>query len=180
MPQRHSQNTEQIHLVYFFDFCTLDCFFLICLLQTLTRVSISRNSRREITPGFLSRAGEMNFHVSFSSQFSRFWENISLSPLVFWDFYSENLFLLSIFKILQNNFSFSSRFSRFCRTISFSPLDFQDFLEKCKFLLLNFKILWNNFSFSFRLRSRLKKSFSPLDIQDLVLWYFGWKIKSFC
>ena len=40
--------------------------------QTLTRVSISRNSRREMTHSFLSRAGEMNFHVLFSSRFSRF------------------------------------------------------------------------------------------------------------
>ena len=68
--------------------------------QSLTRVSISRNSRREITLGFPSRAGEMNFHVSFSSRFSRFWENISLSPLGSQDFCIELLFLLSIFKIL--------------------------------------------------------------------------------
>ena len=102
--------------------------------QTLTRVSISRNSRREITLGFPSRAGEVNFYVSFSSRFSRFRENISLSPLGSQDFCIELLFLLSIFKILENNFSFSSRFSRFCRTISLSPLDFQDL--KNNFLLL--------------------------------------------
>ena len=68
--------------------------------QTLTRVSVSRISQREITLGFLSPAGEMNFHVSFSSRFSRCWENISLSPLVFRDIYIEILFLFSIFKIL--------------------------------------------------------------------------------
>ena len=50
--------------------------------QSLTRVLISRNSRSEITLGFPSRAGEVKFHVSFSSRFSRFLENISLSPLV--------------------------------------------------------------------------------------------------
>jgi len=81
--------------------------------QTLTRVSISRNSRREITVGFPSRAGEVNFRVSFSSRFSRFLENISLSPLVSQDLYIQILFLLSVFKILHNHFSFSSRFSRF-------------------------------------------------------------------
>ena len=70
------------------------------MIQSLTRVSISKNSRREITLGFPSRAGEMNFHVSFSSRFSRFWENISLSPLGSQDFCIELLFLLSIFKIL--------------------------------------------------------------------------------
>ena len=44
--------------------------------QTLTRVSVSRISQREITLGFLSPAGEMNFHVSFSSRFSRFSKQI--------------------------------------------------------------------------------------------------------
>ena len=37
----------------------------------MTRVSISRNSRREITQIFLSQLREANFHVSFSSRFSR-------------------------------------------------------------------------------------------------------------
>ena len=77
--------------------------------QTLTRVSISRNSRREMTHSFLSRAGEVNFHFSFSSRFSRFWGKNSLSLLVSQDSFIEFLFLLSIFKILQTNFSFSSR-----------------------------------------------------------------------
>ena len=77
--------------------------------QTLTRFSISRNSRREMTHSFLSRAGEVNFHFSFSSRFSRFWEKNSLSFLVSQDSFIEFLFLLSIFKILQTNFSFSSR-----------------------------------------------------------------------
>ena len=40
--------------------------------QSLTRVSISRKSREEMTHIFLSRAGELNFHFSFSSRFSRF------------------------------------------------------------------------------------------------------------
>ena len=84
--------------------------------QALTRVSISRNSRREMTHSFPSQAGEVNFHISFSSRFSRFWEKDSLSPLVSQDF------------ILR--FSFSSRYSRFCRHISLSPLDFQDFIDK--------------------------------------------------
>ena len=60
----------------------------------------------------------------FSSQFSRFLENISLSSLVSQDFCIELLFLLSIFKILWNNFFFSPQFSRFQK--SFSTLDIQD------------------------------------------------------
>ena len=66
--------------------------------QSLTRVSISRKSREEITHIFLSRAGELYFHFSFSSRFSRFLDNKSLSFLDLQDF--------------LNQFSFSSRFSR--------------------------------------------------------------------
>jgi len=84
--------------------------------QTLTRVSISRNSRREMTQIFLSRSWEANFHVSFSSRFSRIGETVSLSPLDFQDFLDQFLFLLSIFKILKK--------------ISLSPLDFRDFLNQ--------------------------------------------------
>ena len=91
------------------------------VVQTLTRVSISRNSRREMTEIFLSRSWEVNFHFSFSSRFSRIEGKFSLSPLDFQDlrknslsFGDQFLFLLSIFKILETNFSFSSRFSRFC------------------------------------------------------------------
>ena len=75
--------------------------------QTLTRVSISRNSRREMTQIFLSRLREANFHVSFSSRFSRIGGKVSLSPLDFQDL-KKFLFLL-------------------LRPISLSPLDFQDF-----------------------------------------------------
>ena len=78
--------------------------------QTLTRVSISRNSRREMIHIFLSRSREANFHVSFSSRFSRlennfsfFFRPISLSPLDFQDFWRKFLCLLSIFKIFLIN-----------------------------------------------------------------------------
>ena len=91
--------------------------------QTLTRVSISRNSRREMIQIFLSRSREANFHVSFSSRFSRIGGKVSLSPLDFQDlkiislsFLDPFLFLLSTFKILEK--------------ISLSPLDFQDFLNQ--------------------------------------------------
>ena len=100
---------------------------LICVItllyQTLTRPSISRNSRREMTQIFLSRLREANFHVSFSSRFSRIGGKVSLSPLDFQDlkitslsFLDPFLFLLSTFKILEK--------------ISLSPLDFQDFLNQ--------------------------------------------------
>ena len=62
---------------------------------------------------FLSRSQEANFHVSFSSQFSRIGGKVSLSPLDFQDL----------------------------KKISLSPLDFQDFLDQFLFLLSNFKIL---------------------------------------
>ena len=55
-------------------------------IQTLTRVWVSRNSLREMTQIFLSRSREANFHVSFSSRFSRIGETVSLSPLDFQDF----------------------------------------------------------------------------------------------
>ena len=91
--------------------------------QTLTRVSISRNSRREMIQIFLSRSREANFHVLFSSRFSRIGGKVSLSPLDFQDlkiislsFLDPFLFLLSTFKILEK--------------ISLSPLDFQDFLNQ--------------------------------------------------
>ena len=79
----------------------------------LTRVSISRNSRREMIHIFLPRLREANFHVSFSSRFSRIRWKVSLSPLDFQDL----------------------------KKISLSPLDFQDFLDQFLFLLSNFKIL---------------------------------------
>ena len=62
--------------------------------------------------------------------FQDFEKNISLSSLSSQDFCIELLFLLSIVKILLNNFSVSSQFSRFCKTISLFPLDFQDFVEQ--------------------------------------------------
>ena len=72
---------------------------------------------------FLSRSREANFHVSFSSRFSRIGGKVSLSPLDFQDlkiislsFLDPFLFLLSTFKILEK--------------ISLSPLDFQDFLNQ--------------------------------------------------
>ena len=93
-------------------------FFLLAFLfdcyQTLTRVSISRNSRREMIQIFLSRSREANFHVSLSSRFSRIEGKVSLSPLDFEDL-KKFLFLLLIFKIFETHFSFSSRFSRFWR-----------------------------------------------------------------
>ena len=89
---------------------------------------------------FLSRAGEMIFHFSFSSRFSRSQEKIlflfsiyeilkknSLSLLDFWDFEEKFLFLLSIYEILL-------RYSR-------SLLDFQDFEEKFLLSLSIIKIL---------------------------------------
>ena len=92
--------------------------FLIPGYQTLTRVSISRNSRREMIQIFLSRSREANFHVSFSSRFSRIGGKVSLSPLDFQDlkiislsFLDPFLFLLSTFKILEKISLFSSRFS---------------------------------------------------------------------
>ena len=81
-------------------------------LQSLTRVSISRNSREEITHIFLSRAGELYFHFSFSS---RFWDTNSLSLLDLWDF--------------SKQFSFSSQFSRLLRKNSLSTLDLRDFVH---------------------------------------------------
>ena len=93
-------------------------------LQSLTRVSVSPNSQREINLGIPSQAGVVNFYVFFSSRCSRFLGNISLSSLVSQDFCIELLFLLSIFKILWNNFFFSPQFSRFQK--SFSTLDIQD------------------------------------------------------
>ena len=84
--------------------------------QTLTRVSISRNSWREMTKIFLSRIAEANFHVSFSSRFSRNGGKVPLSPLYFQDsrknFLShldfqdcgdQFLCILSIFKIFSLN-----------------------------------------------------------------------------
>jgi len=110
--------------------------------QTLTRVSISRNSRREMIQIFLSRSREANFHVSFSSRFSRIGGKVSLSPLDFQDlkiislsFLDPFLFLLSTFKILEK--------------ISLSPLDFQDF---------------ENWSLHYWLR--------PIERGKLVLWNF--------
>ena len=80
--------------------------------QSLTRVSISRKSREEMTHVFLSRAGELYFHFSFSSRFSRFLDNKSLSCLDLQD--------------SLNQFSFSSRFSRLWRQKSLSTLDSWD------------------------------------------------------
>jgi len=72
---------------------------------------------------FLSRSQEANFHVLFSSRFSRIGGKVSLSPLDFQDlkiislsFLDPFLFLLSTFKILEK--------------ISLSPLDFQYFLNE--------------------------------------------------
>ena len=81
-------------------------------IQSLTRVSISRKSREEMSQFFLSRAGEMIFHFSFSSRFSRSQEKNSLSLLDLWDFIEL--------------FSFTSRFSRLWRKISPFTLDCQD------------------------------------------------------
>ena len=85
---------------------------LVNMPQSLTRVSISRNSREEMTHVFLSRAGELYFHFSFSSRISRFLDNKSLSFLDLQDF--------------LNQFSFSSRFSRLWRQKSLSTLDSWD------------------------------------------------------
>ena len=68
---------------------------LINLWQSLTRVSISRKSREEITHIFLSWPGELYFHFYFSSRFSRFWDKNSLYPLDLWVFYSNSLSLLN-------------------------------------------------------------------------------------
>ena len=94
--------------------------------QSLTRVSISRKSREEMTHIFLSRAGESCFHFSFSSWFSRCLRKISLSLLDWWDSetqiscfsrfsrcWEKILFLFSIYEIFENN--------------SLSLLNFQDF-----------------------------------------------------
>ncbi len=80
--------------------------------QTLTRVSISRNSWREMTKIFLSRIAVTNFHVSFSSRFSRNGGKVPLSPLYFQD----------------------------SRKISLSPLDFQDCGDQFLCILSIFKI----------------------------------------
>ena len=69
-------------------------------------------SREEMTHVFLSWAGELYFHFSFSSRFSRFLDNKSLSFLDLQDFLSQ--------------FSFSSRFSRLWRQKSLSTLDSWD------------------------------------------------------
>ena len=130
--------------------------------QSLTRVSLSRNSRGEMTQSFLAGAGEMNFRVSFSFRFSRVLGKISLSPLVSWDFYLEIPFLLSIVKIFEKNFSFSSQFSRFLRKNSLSLLDSQDIGEKFLLLLSIGKILEPYFSFS----SRLLTTFTFIPISN--------------
>ena len=90
--------------------------------QSLTRVSISRKSREEMSQFFLSRAGEMIFHFSFSSRFSRSPEKI--------------LFLFSIYEILLS-------YSR-------SLLEFQDFEEKFLLLLSIVKIVLYLFLFLFQ------------------------------
>ena len=58
-----------------------------CALHLLSRTWQESRSR-EITQSFFSRAGELNFDATFSSQFSRFREREnSLSPLASWDFF---------------------------------------------------------------------------------------------
>ena len=81
-----------------------------------------------------SRSREANFHVLFSSRFTRIGETVSLSPLDFQDNLDQFLFLLSIFKIFEINFSFSSRFSRFQRK-------FHCLLSIFKILLMNIFII---------------------------------------
>ena len=54
------------------DFITQHHSTLPHLIQSLTRVLISRKSREEMTHVFLSRVGELYFHFSFSSRFSNF------------------------------------------------------------------------------------------------------------
>ena len=54
--------------------------------QSLTRVSILRKSREVMIHVFLFGAGELYFHFSFSSRFSRFLDNKSLSFLDLQDF----------------------------------------------------------------------------------------------
>ena len=61
---------------------------------------------------FLSWAGELYFHFSFSSRFSRLRKN-SLSPLDLWDLKKNSLSLLD-FQEFSGKFSFHSRFTRFC------------------------------------------------------------------
>ena len=61
---------------------------------------------------FLSWAGELYFHFSFSSWFSRLRKN-SLSPLDLWDLKKNSLSLLD-FQEFSGKFSFHSRFTRFC------------------------------------------------------------------
>ena len=95
--------------------------------QTLTRVSISRNSRREMTHSFPSQAGEVDFHISFSSRVSRFWEQKFSFSSPFSRSFIKILFLLSILKILKTDFSFSSQFVKYWYWESLSLLDFQDY-----------------------------------------------------
>ena len=95
--------------------------------QALTRVSISRNSRREMTHSFPSQAGEVDFHISFSSRVSRFWEQKFSFSSRFSRSFIKIIFLLSIFKILKTDFSFSSQFVKYRYWESLSVLDFQDY-----------------------------------------------------
>ena len=118
--------------------------------QTLTRVSISRKSRREITYIFLSRSREMKFHFSFSSRFSRFsrfLENISLSLLDFWADEEIFLVLLSIYEIPVH--------------ISLSPL-----VRNAKFRRENFNLQGNSKAGFWAKKAGLKQKIK-------VIWYFG-------
>ena len=95
--------------------------------QTLTRVSISRNSWREMTHSFPSQAGEVDFHISFSSRVSRFWEQKFSFSSRFSRSFIKIIFLLSIFKILKTDFSFSSQFVKCWYWESLSLLNFQGY-----------------------------------------------------
>ena len=114
--------------------------------QALTRVSISRKSREEMTHIFLSRAGELCFHFSFSSWFSRFLDKKSLALLDLWDF--------------QNN--------------SLSLLDFQDCEEKVLFLLSIYEILFTvSLSLPVRNATYLREKYVFFKVWDVVAKCYG-------
>ena len=116
------------------------------LYQALTRVSISRNSRGEMIHIFLSRAGELCFHFSFSSWFSRFLDKKSLALLDLWDF--------------QNN--------------SLSLLDFQDCEEKVLFLLSIYEILFTvSLSLPVRNATYLREKYVFFKVWDVVAKCYG-------
>ena len=125
---------------------TNSCTSWLCQMLALTRVSISRNSRGEMIHIFLSRAGELCFHFSFSSWFSRFLDKKSLALLDLWDF--------------QNN--------------SLSLLDFQDCEEKVLFLLSIYEILFTvSLSLPVRNATYLREKYVFFKVWDVVAKCYG-------